>query len=50
MYLHCLPRLEIIDSQNENTKIGLIDCEVETKDKILDRKVANSLGIDFGKH
>lgn len=44
------PRLEIIDSQSENAKISLIGCEVETKVKMLDRKVADSLGIYFGKH
>jgi len=44
------PRLKIIDSQSTNAKISLIGCEVETEAKMLDRKVASSLGIDFGKH
>lgn len=44
------PKLKIIDSQSENAKISPIGCEVETKVKMLDRKVADSLGIDFGKH
>lgn len=44
------PRLEIIDSQSTNDKIKLIGCEVETKVKMLDKKVADALGIDFEEH
>ncbi|RNI13003.1 DUF1284 domain-containing protein [Methanohalophilus sp. RSK] len=44
------PRLKVSDSQSGNDKISLLGCEVESEVKILDRKVADSLGIGFGKH